>query len=1516
MKKHFLSCGAIIFGLLCSSAPLMAQRMQQPLSRGIVATNNDNTNFISWRKLAQDPENATYNLYYRSSSTGSYTLLNATPLTSSNYTTSTSMKVGGQVAVALVIDGQEQPMSAPYTISSKEFRGIFADIRYDKSGSPVSTVSTATKFVWPVDLTGDGEYDFVVDRRHTVDGETDKIEGYTRDGKHLWTVDLGPNIDISIGHSDHVVAYDMNCDGYGDVVIKSSDGTRFWDSQNKTWGKYLLGKLDTDGDGITDYKSQSKRNPPQYITVIDGRTGEEMATTEMNYPTDPCMSYTRDNKSAFMGDEYNMLNGHMGVAYLDGIHPSVVMEYCVRTTGDQVHHYFTSAWGFDFAGGVASNFHEQWQFSFHKQKESLAEFHHIRIADVDADGKDEILNGAMAVDHDGTLLMNAGISHGDRFRLGDIDPNRPGQEIFAIQQNAASMLGQILYDAHTGEAIKKWYLGSVGDVGRGECMDVLPEHKGYEMWSTMPNMYSANGDVVIEGTHSGGSFPFPSEGIWWDGELDREYVCAPDSKYNIDIRKFSGSSGKRLYEIAKRSNYALKCEYGMRAQYWGDMIGDWREEVVVRRVVDGYDVGIVGITSDFATTVNNIYCLQQDPNYRMQCTTRGYYQTPMPSFYLGYDMPTPPLPPCFTDKIIWGAQAGSWSNGGAGFTDISRSQNCTFKDGTSVLFALDGASNVTIDGTVKPDTLLMIVPSDKQYTLSGNGGIEVQKDMWKSGQGRVVTHVPLSTSGTIFVSEGTLESHHTIKGAVSLRALGTLAGNTTIDGTLSLEGALNHEGGRLSPGCEASPFGTITLGNSLNVDVPLFYECHLQTVGEVKVDRLHINGDFDWTAGNLIVNFKPYEARSAEGKYPLISWTGNSSSKTEEIKVQGLSGLSYTLLIEDRTLYIQIHGQRQAAQGVVWTGAKSDVWDYQTENFSLNGDATTFVADDQILFVDEVSTTTISLPELMPTSGVSFLSEYTPYTLQGEGGLSGHGGLTKQGNATLYLSTSKSDYTGVTSLEGGKVYVKEFADAGIPSALGAASADAANMLWGKVHIVSQHVSTATDHGITYTDTTTLEVPGSGVLSFKGLITGNGTLRKTGTGQISMSYTGTNNISGGIIIEEGTLAQGSYNTTFGASGANLIFKNGTFKQFYTVNSSNSPSFNYTVSVPEPEDNLTFVLSGRTKIQGKWLGKGNTTFESTYVRGDIAADFSAYEGSITSAGGNTLRFIQALNMPSGRLIVGDEVCGYKAGSGTTAAYTHKVGSISGSGKIANGTWNIGYDNSDFDFAGTLACPTVNKYGTGTMTLSGYTSTANITVYSGKIEVSGRKSEMKPTSGTISAAGSNAMIIGGGYVSSIVVNSGATLSLGTGTVATKKLYVEGDLSINQSHLVIHRNASSNDMIIVSGKCMLTSPTIHLEIVRGEPWASGDSICILDCAGATTLTGKLTIISDLADGLYWDDSQLATTGSLVVKGTVGLERVWQDADGNTIYYDLSGRRVEHPVVGRVYLFDGKKSVYTGKRN
>ena len=97
----------ILVGVACASfwQPMQAQRIQQPLGRGVVAVQNGDAITLTWRKLAQEPENVEYNVYCRASG-GSYTKVNSSPLSQTNLQTTTSrVPVGSEVAGALVVNG-------------------------------------------------------------------------------------------------------------------------------------------------------------------------------------------------------------------------------------------------------------------------------------------------------------------------------------------------------------------------------------------------------------------------------------------------------------------------------------------------------------------------------------------------------------------------------------------------------------------------------------------------------------------------------------------------------------------------------------------------------------------------------------------------------------------------------------------------------------------------------------------------------------------------------------------------------------------------------------------------------------------------------------------------------------------------------------------------------------------------------------------------------------------------------------------------------------------------------------------------------------------------------------------------------------------------------------------------------------------------------------------------------------------------------------------------------------------
>ena len=1224
LKKSILC--ALLLGMATAG---QAQRKVQELGRGVVAVNDGNNVTLTWRRLAQEPESCKYNIYVSSSKDGAYTLLNSAPLSKTNYATTLSkVPYNSYIAVTMLDNGKESEKSKPFLFKNNGLRNIFMEIRFDKS--PLKKANYTTKFVWPCDLNGDGEYDYVVDRCPTDGSRNFYLEGYLADGTFLWNVDLGVNERPCDGQNDNLCAYDIDCDGKGEVIVQTSDGTRFWDKEKGTWGKYLFGKDtgDSDGDGIIDYDTQETKNPPRYMTVIDGMTGTEKASAEFAYDE----AYNRTNKGSLMGDEYNKHEGHTGIFYHDGVHPAIVGEW--HTRSKEGEHYYRNV-AFAYQGGA-------WKLLFSKQTGG-AVFHQIRIADVDGDGCDEMLSGAYAMDQDGSTLYNSGIGHGDRHRISDIDPDRPGLECFAIQQYAPDMLGQILYDAATGEPIKKWYLNEVGDVGRGECMDVDPNHLGWEMWSTMDGVYDAKGDRI-----DGLNKTYPTEGIWWDGQLDREIVQSSDSHYNVYIMKFDGT---RLVQPAKESGYQLITSYGKRAKFWGDIIGDWREEMVLIMQVDGVCQGIVGLSTSSTTDVNNIYCLQQDPHYRGDCTTRGYYQSPNPGFYLGYGMPRPQLPPV-----------------------MQANEECDvfgIADGNATATPRDGLKNI------------YMMPVKKQnLTLRGLKG---NAQLWKSQQGTLTLEGKNESTGNTIVSEGTLNLQGDIAGTVDLRARGTLSGNGSVGGIM-VEGALNYEG------CRIMPSKVITVNNTLTLDKKTYMEINTDDSAFVKV-----NGDLAITAP-VVFTIRATDIKA--GTYKLIEYTGQFSGSTDNFSVRGLTGLSCNVINKDRAIYLSVADQREPTDQVVWTGKNGNVWDYRADNFSLDGTDTSFATGDGVVFNDDASATTVKVDELMSAGSVTFENDSKAIVITGNGGISGAANVTVNGTGRVLLNATKSDYTGKTTVNSGTLVVKQLADAGTASSIGAATAAASNFLIGKATLQINNANTATNRGLTLTDTATIQVS-SGTTALKGIIVGKGVLRKTGGGQLNITYSG-NNTWAGTILAGGTLAMGAYNTTFGLPTSTIhVTANSTLTLFDTTQSSNAPTLLNTILIDEGKT-LNFKAGSRCHIRGALKGKGTYKVSFPYVRGDVYTNTSGFEGTyqVTTS---KCRFVQGMDLSKATLKLdqGSYAAGFKAGKSDEANYTHKIGTLTGTGTLGTGTWQISRLLVNYRTTSTAAsCDAVTINGTAVL------------------------------------------------------------------------------------------------------------------------------------------------------------------------------------------------------------------------
>lgn len=1502
MKIRLLKL-CLIMALVCP-AVMFGQRIQQPLGRGVVAVKRGTNVLVSWRKLAQENEKCTYNLYKRTTGGGSYSKINANPLSLTNYLSSTTeIPFNTDLAISVINNGVEGEISTPFSFKEQAWNNVYADINFENN--VVKANDYKAKYCWPADLDGDGEYDFIVDRlSQNLDSTSHKIQAYLRDGTCLWTVDMGPNINIDAGQNDMVIAYDINCDGKAEVIIKSSDGTRFWDKNSNTWGKYVFGKetADVDGDGIIDYTKQTVRNAPFYVTVINGMTGEEMTSAELDYSQvhDGVDTYTRDNKADYMGDDYSCMHGHFAICYFDGVHPSLAMECLDRTASTQVHHNYVFAFGYDWNNGTPSNWHHYYTWSRNDKTPWPAEFHQLRVCDVDGNGIDEMLQGGYGVNPVNNMVFSAGIGHGDRYRVSDIDPDRPGLETYAIQQS--DLLGQLIYDAATGTHIKEWYLPSVSDVGRGECMDVDPAHKGYEIYSTMQNLYDCKGNVIKEG-----DTPFPYEGIWWDGDLGRETLGSPGgSNYgsNVLISDYDQIKGDRQINISSESNWAVHAGPAVRPLFFGDIAGDWREEVVLAKQNATSSTGFVAYSTDKPSDYS-LYCLQEDPHYRLDCTTRGYYQSPNTDFYLGYDMPYPPLPPDMVTDLRW-KSGTEWNTSSSNFLTFDEKSSQSFADSKSVLFDISGDNNNTINITsdVKPSIVYFMAPKNHDYTFGGNGKIKASENIWKSMQG-VVTLNNISAAKTI-ISEGTLVVNGTIDGPVDLRAKGTLAGDAVLNDTIHFEGGLNYEGCRLAPG--ANTFGTMTFNKNVTLTGNVYVESNLQTAGSAKCDLIKVNGDLTMK-GNNIFTIIPSESTPAEGEYVLAECTGTLTADPATISVKGLVGLKYNISVKGKQLVLSINGVRDPAT-VVWTGAKNTNWDYQTDNFNLSGDASSFVAKDSVVFNDAATLTNVNLVDTMVTKGVTFTNDKLAYTIDGVGAIGGENGLTKTGKGLLTLN-AKNSYKGATIIKGGKVVVKELAFGGVISSLGASSSDAKNLQVSNAILEFSNANAATDRSMTIGDTVTVNVT-KGTTSFNGNIIGDGVFVKTGDGQFNFNYAGANTFKA-MVLKGGIIAQGDYRSTFGNVGCPFLFNGGTVVMIANKNFGTIPDFNYATTVGAGVN--TLKMSYRSYFSGSVTGTGTLNVAiGGGLRCDIFSDFSAFTGKLEISGGGA-RFTQSEDLSNAtvQLDAKSSISHNKLGGKDALPNVEsKIGAISSTestASLSSGIFSVGYNNADATFAGTFTSTAINKYGTSAWTLTGSGSTSPVNVYAGVLRVANASGEL--TSGKVTVA-DKAVVDGTGTVKDVDVQNGGTLTAGSSDNDCQTLTIENSLTMaSGSTLKVEVGAATNDQFAVSGTGTFSGNTIDIVLTASRNWQPGDEITVFPSTG--TLSGTYTIH---CDGITWDDSTLLTDGKLKVK-TVSTGITGINADEIVDVYNTSGMKIRSQVAfGKaldslapgVYIINGQK--------
>ena len=693
MKLRLIIASIFLVTLTADAQPRynLSQMCRDRLNRGVVALRHGQQVVVSWRVLESDSNGQPFDVYRNGQK------LNASPLKRGGtfYVDETPLSTdalyevrGGGVSGSWLLKANAPDGYIPIALQQPEGGTMPDGSRYTYHANDASVG----------DVDGDGQYEVFL-KWEPSNAKDNMFAGFTANvyidcysigngddsGKMLWRIDLGPNIRAG-AHFTQFMVYDFDGDGCAELMAKTADGTkdgqgnvigdakadwrhgmdkikadpedyqrrmqqerdearrryRQWDSIERTLPQNLSGterrnmrRSFLNNSQNSDNKMGRILDGPEYISVFSGLTGAVLDTK----PYIP----ERGNGRSWGDDHGNRSERYLAaVGYLGNQRPASAGQPAKAiASGIFCRGYYTrtviAAWDWD--GHELKN-----RWTFDTNEPQWADYagqgnHNLRIADVDGDGLDEITYGAMALDHDGRGLYNTRMGHGDAMHLTVFDPTSDRLQVWDCHENRRD--GSELRDALTGEII--FQIKSKEDVGRCMAADIDPTNPGLEMWSSDSHgIRNIKGELVApkkeaQGPADGGDdnalrvrgVRIPTNfAVWWDGDLLREMLDHETvSKYDwqtgrmTNVQRFEGTQ----FNNGTKSNPCLSA----------DILGDWREEVLVRnRESTELRLYVTTLPTEY-----RINCLMLDVPYRLSVAAQNtaYNQPPHTGFYLGPD---------------------------------------------------------------------------------------------------------------------------------------------------------------------------------------------------------------------------------------------------------------------------------------------------------------------------------------------------------------------------------------------------------------------------------------------------------------------------------------------------------------------------------------------------------------------------------------------------------------------------------------------------------------------------------------------------------------------------------------------------------------------------------------------------------------------------------------------------------------------------------------------------------------
>ncbi|MCC8159902.1 MAG: hypothetical protein LIO53_01040 [Oscillospiraceae bacterium] len=629
-------------------------RNMENLDRGVVATKTDDGVLVSWRRLGTEPADTTFTLYRNKEkiAEGAITnYLDASGTVNDNYTVVADGKMSDSVGVwengYLDIPLAESPESDV--------------VQMDRNGVYIGSYAPGDSSYG--DLDGDGQYEIVMmwnpsdAKDAATTGQTGKvyIDAYKLDGTFLWRIDMGYNIRAG-QHDTMLNVADFNNDGKAEVMLRTADGTT--DGQGNVIGDASRGE--TYESSWAALNAGKNLQGPLYVTVFEGETGKALDTIDY-YPNNQSGSQA---VSLTFGDDFGNRSERYNstIAYLDGQTPSVVFArgyYYGKNISTPNGRSAAAAYSFK-----NNKLTMDWSFdtSESKYNDYIGQGNHqIEAGDVDGDGKDEVIYGALAWDNDGSILWCTFQEHGDAMHLGDFDPTKEGLEFMKAYEDyteggeqfsytgaklspfitsdtiiknsaAASAMsetehawGITLQNAATGEYYQ--IHNGVKDTGRAMIANIGYEDTYYVMWGAGSSGYWDN-----EGNELSDLGASMNGRIYWTGDLQDELQDHNGEGQEITITKWNDTTKKLETIFEGEGSHSINSTKG-NPNLQADLLGDWREEIV--------SYTIIGTNEEKETmTIKGDW--DKDVEVEMDKTTYQYalriYETPYPTDYNFYTL--------------------------------------------------------------------------------------------------------------------------------------------------------------------------------------------------------------------------------------------------------------------------------------------------------------------------------------------------------------------------------------------------------------------------------------------------------------------------------------------------------------------------------------------------------------------------------------------------------------------------------------------------------------------------------------------------------------------------------------------------------------------------------------------------------------------------------------------------------------------------------------------------------------